>query len=427
MHIQTKENLQAIILDHVTNGSISDIHTHLFSEDFGDILLWGIDELLTYHYLVAEMFRFQTDLPYEAFWKMSKRQQADLVWQTLFIDNSPYSEACRGVLTVLGRLGLDVSSRDLNAYRDYFAQTSVADYIDLILKLANVSTVCMTNDPFVDKEREAWEKLNHLDMRFHTALRIDPLLNEWSTVWEKLNEWGFAVDKEITEKTIQGIRSFLKYWIVKMNPLYMAVSLPPSFAYPEDSVRAQIIDQCILPLAREVDIPFALMIGVKRAVNPALGQSGDGVGRADVAAVENICRINPDNKFMCTMLSRENQFELTVAARKFRNLHIFGCWWFLNNPSMIEEMTRMRFEMLGSSVTPQHSDCRVLDQLLYKWDHFRSIAAKILIEKYSDLFNTGWKISEEEIRRDVGNLFGGSFWKFLGRVDPSASSFELTP
>jgi len=35
-----------------------DIHTHLFPPAFGSLALWGIDELLTYHYLEAELFRF---------------------------------------------------------------------------------------------------------------------------------------------------------------------------------------------------------------------------------------------------------------------------------------------------------------------------------------------------------------------------------
>jgi hypothetical protein len=118
------------------------------------------------------------------------------------------------------------------------------------------------------------------------------------------------------------------------------------------------------------------------------------------------------------MLARENQHGLAVAARKFRNLHVFGCWWFLNNPSLIEEMTRMRFELLGTSVTPQHSDCRVLDQLLYKWDHSREIIANVLSDKYCDLYDTGWKIKKKEIRRDVADLFGGAFWRFLGKPNP---------
>ena len=113
------------------------------------------------------------------------------------------------------------------------------------------------------------------------------------------------------------------------------------------------------------------------------------------------------------MLARENQHELCVTARKFRNLMIFGCWWFLNNPSLIEEITRMRFELLGTSVISQHSDARILDQLIYKWAHSRKIIANVLIEKYSDILATGWMIGEEEIIRDVENLFGGNFWRFV--------------
>ncbi len=52
------------------------------------------------------------------------------------------------------------------------------------------------------------------------------------------------------------------------------------------------------------------------------------------------------------MLARENQHELCVTARKFPNLMIFGCWWFLNNPSLIEEITQMRLDLLGLSMIP---------------------------------------------------------------------------
>jgi hypothetical protein len=102
-----------------------------------------------------------------------------------------------------------------------------------------------------------------------------------------------------------------------------------------------------------------------------------------------------------------------VAARKFRNLMPFGCWWFLNNPSLIEEMTRMRVELLGGSFIPQHSDARILDQLVYKWDHSRKIIGKVLADKYADLAATGWQVSESEIRRDIANLYGGNFESFL--------------
>ncbi|WJH32972.1 hypothetical protein N6H14_22435 [Paenibacillus sp. CC-CFT747] len=264
MPIQTKEELRQVVQETVNTTPISDIHTHLFTEDFGSILLWGIDELLTYHYLVAETFRFHPELSYDAFWAMSKTEQADLIWQTLFLDHTPYSEACRGVLTVLNRLGLDVESRDLASYREYFKKLTTGEYIDKVFELSGVTNVCMTNDPFADAERAVWEKGTEADSRFHTALRIDPLLNQWETTWARLKEWGYEVEQELTETTLKSIRSFLKDWIERMNPLYMAVSLPPTFAYPEASVRGRLIDECILPVAREAGIPFAMMIGVRK-------------------------------------------------------------------------------------------------------------------------------------------------------------------
>jgi len=63
---------------------IVDIHTHLYDPAFKDLLLWGIDDLLIYHYLVAESFRFLKQ-PYEKFWSLSKEAQADAIWDALFL------------------------------------------------------------------------------------------------------------------------------------------------------------------------------------------------------------------------------------------------------------------------------------------------------------------------------------------------------
>ena len=158
-----------------------------------------------------------------------------------------------------------------------------------------------------------------------------------------------------------------------------------------------------------------MMIGSRLRVNPALHDAGDMVGKADIASVVNLCREFPNNKFMVTMLARENQHELCVAARKFGNLMVFGCWWFLNNPSLIEEIERMRFELLGTSFIPQHSDARVLDQLVYKWEHSRRILAKVLTDKYTDLADTGFQLSSQHIMRDVRLLLADNFEEFLSR------------
>lgn len=137
MPITDVKELRAAVDAAVEQVEITDVHTHLYTPCFGDMLLWGVDELLTYHYLVAEFFRW-TDMPYDEFWSMSKRQQADLIWKTLFIENSPYSEACRGVLTVLNKLGLDVAARDLEAYRSYFAAKTIEEYVDRSMVVAGI-------------------------------------------------------------------------------------------------------------------------------------------------------------------------------------------------------------------------------------------------------------------------------------------------
>lgn len=412
--MQTSDHLTTVITEVVEHQKILDIHTHLFSPPFGELLLWGIDELLTYHYLIAEVFR-KSDVSYSAFWEMTKSEQADLIWQTLFIENSPISEACRGVVTTLTELGLDVSSRDLNDYRNYFADTTEVQFINTVFESSNVSKVVMTNDPFDPLEAPVWKTGDVGDSRFEAALRMDVLINSYEeTAYEHLRGLGYDVDPTLsTEKGYREVRRFLKMWIQRMNPKYMAVSLPPDFQYPDDGVLGRLFENCILPISHEFNVPFALMIGVKRAVNPELRMAGDGTGKANLSSLENLLRENPKNKFLVTLLSRENQHELCVIGRKFKNLMIFGCWWFMNNPSIIEEITRERIELLGLSVIPQHSDARILDQLIYKWKHSRKIITDVLIEKYQSLIDVGWTLSKAEIERDVNNLFGGNFERFL--------------
>jgi hypothetical protein len=275
----------------------------------------------------------------------------------------------------------------------------------------------MTNNPFDDLERPLWTNGWDRDDRFQAALRLDDILMTWDQAVPRLREWGYDVSHEVHQKTVDEVRRFLHEWIERMKPVYMAVSLPPSFNFPDPYVshspRSRLIADCVLPEAREHGLPFAMMIGVKKLTNPQLKLAGDSVGHAEINVVEQMCATWPENRFLVTMLSRENQHELCIAARKFHNLHVFGCWWFLNNPSIIEEMTRERLELLGLSVTPQHSDARVLDQLLYKWSHFREILAKVLIEKYTDIQRAGWPVTATDIERDINTLLGGAFTKFL--------------
>ena len=409
-----REEMGQIVGKILRETPITDVHTHIYPAAFGDLLLWGVDELITYHYLIAETFRYEK-CSYEQYFSMPKRQQADLIWKTLFLDRSPLSEAQRGVLTVMNKLGQDVRSRDLGAIRKYCESKSVDEYIDIVFKTAGVKEVVMTNDIFNPQEFAVWSAGPKLDPRFKAVLRIDPLLNLDASAIALLQKTGYNADAELGGESVAEIRRFLKDWMLKMDALYVAASLPPTFRVPEGSLRSRVVEECVLPVCRELNRPFAMMIGVTKRVNPGLGDAGDAVAKADIGTVTYLCQKYPANKFLVTMLALENQHELAVTARKFNNLMVFGCWWFLNNPSIIDRMTRIRFELLGLSFIPQHSDARVLDQLIYKWDHSRRLIGGILAEKYLDVMETGWEFTEEEIRKDVADLFSNNFWRFLDR------------
>jgi len=382
----------------VNSTWVTDVHTHLFPADFNGLCLFGIDELLTYHYLTAEAFR-STSVPPELFWRMSKTDQADVVWKTLFVDSLPTSEAARGVITVLDAFGLDTRATDLKEARAFFNSRSLPEHVDHVLDIARVGGVVMTNDPFDEAENQIWNSNVVPDSRFQVSLRLDRLLNK----------------SDLQGASISEHRHFLDASIRQLHPVYMGVSLPPDFNFPGDDTRDRLLRDVVLPAAREHNLAITLMIGVRRGVNPELREAGDSLGKADVSAIERLCAEYPDVKFLVTFLSRENQHELCVAARKFRNLMPFGCWWFLNNPSMVSEITRERLELLGQSFIPQHSDARVLEQLIYKWKHARKQIADALYDSYEQLLNSGRAVAPEEISRDVARLFSGNFNEWVAR------------
>src|ERR1051325_4395980 len=156
MMTSSVNELRRTVSEVVGAAPVFDMHTHLFAPEFGALNLSGIDELLTYHYLVAETFR-SAEVSYESFWRMSKPAQADLVWRTLFVEHTPVSEAARGVVTVLDAFGLDTAAEDLSEAREFFKAQDAAEHLGRVLELAGVSDVVMTNDPFDERESGVWE------------------------------------------------------------------------------------------------------------------------------------------------------------------------------------------------------------------------------------------------------------------------------
>ena len=133
-----------------------------------------------------------------------------------------------------------------------------------------------------------------------------------------------------------------------------------------------------------------------------------------ICARSNTCASKfPENRFLTSILSRENQHELCIYAGKFSNLMPFGCWRFLNNPSVVEEITRERLETLGTTFIPQHSDARVLEQVIYKWRNTRRTMAPILTNMYRVLGEDGRPVRRADIKQDISRMFRKNFQNFV--------------
>ena len=389
----------------VDAAPVVDLHTHLFAPQFGALNLWGIDELLTYHYLVAETLRTEPSVTPEAFYARTKKEQADLVWESLFVKRSPLSEACAGVLTVLDAFNL----KDLGEARDFYAGRTVEQHLEDVLRLAGVEALTMTNDPCDPAERAVWDAGTQPDPRFYAALRLDRLLPIGG------RQGGGSVLGQRTQGKEEDLRKTLDLWIARMRPRYLAISVTEVEAPP----------QAVLGACRDHNLPFAMMIGVRRAVNPRLQAAGDGMSVVDLSHLERLTESNPDVRFLVTTLARENAHGLCVVARKFANVLPFGCWWFMNQPSLVEDTTLMRLEMLGPTFVPQHSDARILDQLIYKWRHSRKAIANALIRRYEAM---SVRPTDAQIDRDAKDLMSGIAREWLASpLSPGGSSWGEGP
>jgi hypothetical protein len=405
-------SVRELVMRELDQLPIADVHTHLFDPGMEGLLLVGIDEVLTYHYHVAELFRARPDLDPDVFWAAPIRERADLVWRELFVERSPLSEVGKSVVGMLRAFGLDPSAEDLRDARAFFDESTrdLRGHVDRVLGMAGVREVCMTNDPLDAEERSFWEGGFERDPRFVAALRLDSAIMDWPRAVPALRALGYDVEEARTEATITALRRYLVEWYRRMDARYMAVSLPPQIGYPDSQEPwLDLLVRAVIPAAAEVGCPVALMIGVRRQVAPRLRLAGDSLGATDVESLERLANDHPGTRFYVTLLAREGQHALCIAARKFANLVPFGCWWFVNVPSVTEEITNMRLDLLGPTFVPQHSDARVLEQLVFKWGRSRAWLGRVFGDHYADLAASGGVVTAARVRRDLAAMLGQGF------------------
>ena len=388
------------LLNIINSTPIFDLHTHLFPPKHEGYFLLGFKNLLNYHYLIAELLT-TTNIDASTFYSYNDEKKASLIWNELFEKRTPVSEACAGVLSILKELNIEINNKSFLFICDEYDNKIQSD--KNILDLSKVSSLVMTNNPF---DLDEWSLFNNSDWDkkiYLASLRLDDLILDYEEAFKKA--------KDQTSNQKNTIVTYLEKCYSQSNPVYAAVSLNLETFHTifEDSFWKDI-----LVWLENKNLPLSLMLGVKRAVNKDFGLAGDGIGDINLKELSNLCNSFPKNKFLVTCLSLNDQHELTVLARKHPNLRIFGFWWFMNQPTIIKQILKMRIDMLGFSFIPQHSDARVSDQLIYKWNHFKKILHPILLEYYQELLDKNFPISENILQRDIDNLLSGNAKNYLG-------------
>ena len=169
-----------------------------------DYFLEGIDNILTYHYLITE-YLSSSGVDPEIFLKSNKSSQAEVIWTYLFVSNTPMSEACKGVATILNFFQINWANLSYSEL--------VSQYNDLkltheeIFSQLNIYQVAMTNDP-TDDEWKLFEKDDWDRNLYKSTLGLDNLLliNQKISVF---NNYGITNSDSIDDSIQEG-EFFLK-------------------------------------------------------------------------------------------------------------------------------------------------------------------------------------------------------------------------
>ena len=368
---------------------IIDIHTHLYPSRFKKFHRIGLIDLLNYHYLIAEFLSLNMITP-SKFFSLNKFDKAKMIWDNLFFKHHPYSTATIGVLRVINSYGIyDVNKsfkEILKMTEDYYLSEND------MFEISRVKKVVMTNNPFNTNEFNILTK--NKDKRYIPSIRIDDIFENYS---EKHNT---KINKADNEKGVEYLINFFEKIIQDFQPAYFALSSENL----EEFKNKEFFEK-FLKLLLRYKLPLMLLVGVKRGINPNYQEAGDGVGSFDLKKLEAILNRYNKNNFLVTCLNLNDQFKLNVVARKFQNLKIFGFWWFNNNESIINNLFQQRLELLGDNFIFQHSDARVLDQLIYKWFDFKNIYINVMERKYNNLMQLGLKVNPDQLQEKINFHF----------------------
>ena len=158
------------------------------------------------------------------------------------------------------------------------------------------------------------------------------------------------------------------------------------------------------------------MIGVRRQVNPSASSGGGWRWHAPIFARwnESVPRLSRQSFSRQRAQPRKSARTLRLCAKVQQPV---AFWMLVVSEQSFDggRITRERIEMLGTSFIPQHSDARVLEQVIYKWRNTRITLTPILTATYRALARDGRGVTRQDIEHDVHRLFRFNFTEWTHR------------
>lgn len=356
------------------NFKYEDLHTHLFPECHRKFHKSGFIELLNYHYLSPEIYKINPNINL----KGSKKDIAREIWEKLFIERIPLSTASKGIIKILKVLGLFENRMTFNQLLELEKDLKY-DEKDIFSK-ANIKSVVMTNDPFNKEEWELFDKKNWDRDLYKASLRLDYLFQ-----FKDLNNTEFFED-------------YINQCIRKSSPKYL------SFSLSNDSLKRIANSKNFIQWLTSLDLPIWLMIGVKRNINPVLGDAGDGIDLIDLTLFTDFISKCSSTKFLISNIHFRDEHYLNTLSRNLPNMSIVGSWWYMNNRSYSQNTYNARLQMLGSSHKLFFSDSRVLEQIIYKTYDFQRILDDLIFKIFHEYKAYNYQINLEQIEKTFNSL-----------------------
>ncbi len=303
-----------------------DLHTHLYPEA-DDRCLRGLDELLNYHYVLGEFYtasgKLKSDI--QLFNRKSKSERSEEIWDTLLkgkLWNPKYnSEHVNGILTCVNQFS---GTWHYDSYADIL-EGYKAPTMKEVMKIIGLEKVVATYEP-----NEKYLS----DDNIIPSIRID----KYSDVTRPADT----------------------------NALYYSFSCESKELHVFDRLNGNLFNDLT-----DNNIPFWIMLGVRRDVTPYMGLGGDSIGECNILKLVEFANNHPELKIPFSILDPSKIHEAIVASRVTPNLFFAGHWWFNNIPSAIKQNMQTAVDLIGyENFIHYYSDARVVDQLLYKWRHY---------------------------------------------------------